>query len=71
MWIRPASGTAARTLENGDGEPIVMERFEPKGDSMMIMFRFYPDDPARPDKISDSKIREWPRKLKRIFSSEE
>ena len=63
LWIRPAVGVAARTVENGDGEPIIMERFEPKGDSMMIMFRFSPNDLA--DKSTGSGIRNLPKKQKK------
>ena len=63
MWIRPATGVAARSVENGDGEPILMERFEPKGDSLMIMFRFSPNETAQ--KSSGSRIGSLTKKFKK------
>ena len=64
MWIRPGTGVAGRSVDKGDGEQIYMESFEPRGDSMFIMIRFYPVMDADKEKFMNSKIRKWSEKLK-------
>lgn len=39
MRLVPGTGTAPRTVENGDGEQIYMERPAPEGDTFFLFLR--------------------------------
>ena len=64
MWLRPAMRIAPRSVDKGDGEQIYMEKFDPEGDSMFIVLRFYPGGEENQSKLTNSKFRDWPTKIK-------
>ncbi len=64
MWLRPTRSIAPRTVENGDGEKIYMEGYTPRGDSMFLVLRFYPGGEVNQSKVTNSKLKNWPEKIK-------
>ena len=64
MWLRPATRIAPRSTDRGDGEQIYMEGFDPEGDSMFIVLRFYPGGVENQSKMTNNKLRDWPTKIK-------
>ena len=68
VWIRPALSFAPRSVEVGDGEQVVIPGYEPRGDSLFVVVRVFPEAKKNAQKLTGSNIREWPKKIKNKIS---
>ena len=64
IWARPAVAVPPRAVDIDDGgEYVYVERFDPRGDSLFIMIRIYPNADKENQSVISSKLRKWPEKI--------
>ena len=64
LWARPAVSIPPRVIETGDGERIYMDGYTPRGDSMFIVIRVFPKTDKDKQRLTSSKLRNWPETIR-------